>query len=294
MPCATRKAFRELARDAGLPFRIVACEAAESVLRERILLRDARGGDASEAGIAVLRVIVGPRAARVFLNRWLRRGVIAGIGTGFALPYFALLNSVRVRGASLLHRLPRRNVVFLSNHQTYFLEAVAFFDLVYVRHQFDFEDPVLRFSAAEETMKKNLFTSLLARAGSVTLRRSFRDAGGDTSRPVDTLGAAKVEKAIRTGWLLHFPAGTTRKGAPLRAGVARILHNTRGGGGAGARRRIPRVAAAPAGAGQAVPGVLDPNSPAARARGVLRGAVRAHRGRPGAAAARNPDRRAAQ
>ncbi|MSQ54228.1 MAG: hypothetical protein EXR31_02560 [Betaproteobacteria bacterium] len=43
MPCATRKAFRELARDAGLPFRIVACEAAESVLRERILLRDARG-----------------------------------------------------------------------------------------------------------------------------------------------------------------------------------------------------------------------------------------------------------
>jgi 1-acyl-sn-glycerol-3-phosphate acyltransferase len=172
-------------------------------------------------------VIPAPRAAQVFLNRWLRRGVIAGIGAGFALPYFALLNRVRVKGASLLHRLPHRNVVFLANHQTYFLEAVAFFDLVYVRHQFDFEDPVLRFSAAEETMKKNLFTSLLARAGSVTLRRSFRDAGGDTSRPVDTRGAAKVEKAIRTGWLLHFPAGTTRRGAPLRAGVARILHNTK-------------------------------------------------------------------
>lgn len=172
-------------------------------------------------------MLPGRRAAQVFLNRWLRRGIIGGIGAGFTLPYFTLLNDVRVTGDEQLENLPRRNVVFLSNHQSYFLEAVAFFDLVYVRHQFDLEDPVLRFSAAEETMKKNLFTSLLARAGGVTLRRSFRDAGGDVSRPVDTRGAARVEKAIRTGWLLHFPAGTTRKGAPLRAGVARLLHNTR-------------------------------------------------------------------
>jgi len=172
-------------------------------------------------------MVPGTRAAQVFLNRWLRRGIIGGIGAGFALPYFALLNEVRVEGDELLERLPRRKVVFLANHQSYFLEAVAFFDLVYVRHQFDLEDPVLRFSAAEETMRKNLFTELLARAGSVTLKRSFRDAGGDVSRPVDTRGAARVEKAIRTGWLLHFPAGTTRKGAPLRAGVARLLHNTK-------------------------------------------------------------------
>ncbi len=172
-------------------------------------------------------MIPGKRAAQVFLNRWLRRGIIAGIGSGFTIPYFALLNDVRVKGDELLETLPRRSVVFLANHQSYFLEAVAFFDLVYVRHQFDLEDPVLRFSAAEETMGKNPFTALLARAGSVTLRRSFRDAGGDIARPVDTRGAAKVEKAIRTGWLLHFPAGTTRKGAPLRAGVARLLHNTK-------------------------------------------------------------------
>ena len=172
-------------------------------------------------------MIHGRRAAQVFLNRWLRRGIIAGIGTGFSLPYFALLNQVRVKGDALLDRLPRRNVVFLSNHQSYFLEAVAFFDLVYVRHQFDLEDPVLRFSAAEETMQKNVLTQLLGRAGSVTLKRSFRDAGGDTNRPVDTRGAARIEKAIRTGWLLHFPAGTTRQGAPFRAGVARLLHNTK-------------------------------------------------------------------
>ena len=52
---ADRKAFRELAHESGVPFGIVSCDAAESVLRERILLRDARGGDASEAGFSVLQ-----------------------------------------------------------------------------------------------------------------------------------------------------------------------------------------------------------------------------------------------
>jgi aminoglycoside phosphotransferase family enzyme/predicted kinase len=52
---ADRDAFRNLAREAGTPFRIVSCEASEAQLRERILGRDARGGDASEAGIPVLQ-----------------------------------------------------------------------------------------------------------------------------------------------------------------------------------------------------------------------------------------------
>ena len=172
-------------------------------------------------------MIPGKRAAQVFLNRWLRRGIIAGIGSGFTIPYFALLNDVRVKGDELLETLPRRNVVFLANHQTYFLEALSFFDLVYVRHQFHLEDPLLRFSAAEETMKKNLLTKLMSLAGGVTFRRSFREGGVDVKRPVDMDGVARVEEAIKEGWLLHFPAGTTKKGAPLRSGVSRLLHNTK-------------------------------------------------------------------
>jgi 1-acyl-sn-glycerol-3-phosphate acyltransferase len=46
------------------------------------------------------------------------------------------------------------------------------------------------------------------------------------SRPVDLEGVSRVEEAIRGGWLLHFPAGTTQRGAPLRAGIAQILHRT--------------------------------------------------------------------
>jgi 1-acyl-sn-glycerol-3-phosphate acyltransferase len=179
-------------------------------------------------GVPVLGgVLHEKQAARAFLSRWLRRGLLAGFGVGFTVPYFAILNDVHVEGDEILPELPRRNVVFLANHQTYFLEALTFFDLVYVRHQFPLEDPIVRFSAAEETMKKNLLTRIMTLAGGVTFRRSFREGGRDVNRPVDVVGVARVERAIHDGWLLHFPAGTTKKGAPLRSGVSRLLYNTK-------------------------------------------------------------------
>lgn len=164
---------------------------------------------------------------QTFFDRWFRRGLIVSAGTGFTLPYFRVLNRVHVEGDDLLEKLPRTGVVFLSNHQTYFTEAIAFFDLVYVRHGMPMESPFLRFSAAEETMRKNLITRIFGKAGSVTFRRSFREGGQDVKRPVDIEGVARVEEAIRGGWLLHFPAGTTQKGAPLRPGVAQLLHRTK-------------------------------------------------------------------
>jgi 1-acyl-sn-glycerol-3-phosphate acyltransferase len=90
---------------------------------------------------------------------------------------------------------------------------IAFFDLVYVRHQFPLENPVVCFFAAEETMTQNLLTKLMTIAGGVTFRRRFREAGEDVRRPVDLDGVARVEEAIHDGWLLHFPAGTTKKGS---------------------------------------------------------------------------------
>jgi 1-acyl-sn-glycerol-3-phosphate acyltransferase len=187
----------------------------------------AQGLVGSIPGVRLLGGVLPERdAAKTFFGRWVRRGLLASFGVSFSVPYFAILNDVHVEGDEVLPDLPRRNVVFLANHQTYFLEAIAFFDLIYVRHQFPLEDPVVRFSAAEETMKKNLLTRLMSLAGGVTFRRSFREGGVDVRRPVDLDGVERVEEAIREGWLLHFPAGTTKKGAPLRSGVTRLLHHT--------------------------------------------------------------------
>ena len=168
-----------------------------------------------------------PSIRQTFLDRWLRRGIITSLGLGFTIPYFRLLNRVKVTGDSIIDKLPRKNVVFLSNHQTYFMEAMAIFDIVYVKHHLPLENPFMRFSAATETMRQNPLTQLFTKAGGVTFRRSFREGGKEVKRTVDFEGVAKVEEAITNGWLLHFPAGTTQKGAPLRPGVAQLLHRTK-------------------------------------------------------------------
>jgi len=160
-------------------------------------------------------------------ERLVRRAMILGIGNLATPIYFRRLNDVEAEGAELLKELPRRNVVFLSNHQTYFTEAIAFYDLLYIVHGLPYEEPHLRFSAATETMKKNLLTKVLTYAGGVTFRRSFREAGREVNRPVDLEGISKVEEAISTGWLLHFPTGTTQKHAPIRPGMAQLLHRTK-------------------------------------------------------------------
>ncbi len=51
---ADRARFRDVAASLAVPSWIVDCAAAESVLRERILRREAKGADPSEAGISVL------------------------------------------------------------------------------------------------------------------------------------------------------------------------------------------------------------------------------------------------
>ena len=51
---AERQTFADLAQAEGVPFRILACEAEPDVLRARISARQAAGGDASEATLAVL------------------------------------------------------------------------------------------------------------------------------------------------------------------------------------------------------------------------------------------------
>jgi 1-acyl-sn-glycerol-3-phosphate acyltransferase len=160
-------------------------------------------------------------------DRLVRRGMILTIGNLATPVYFRWLNSVKAEGDEILKTLPRRNVVFLSNHQTYFTEAIALFDLLYIVHGLPYEAPHLRFSAATETMKKNVVTQVLTYAGGVTFRRSFREAGKEVKRPVDFEGVGKIEEAIATGWLLHFPTGTTQHHAPIRPGVAQLLHRTK-------------------------------------------------------------------
>ena len=55
LQAAQREPFRALARKLQIPFTILAVEASETTLRQRVTARHARGSDASEADLAVLQ-----------------------------------------------------------------------------------------------------------------------------------------------------------------------------------------------------------------------------------------------
>ncbi|HSU28580.1 MAG TPA: hypothetical protein VLJ68_09385, partial [Chitinophagaceae bacterium] len=49
--------------------------------------------------------------------------LIVGI---FSYPGLAIVNKLRISGTEHFRKLPRKNVLFVSNHQTYFADVICF------------------------------------------------------------------------------------------------------------------------------------------------------------------------
>lgn len=54
------------------------------------------------------------------------RSLIYGLVGIFTYPGLALFNTVEIEGTENLKNLPHKNVLFVSNHQTYFGDVIAF------------------------------------------------------------------------------------------------------------------------------------------------------------------------
>jgi 1-acyl-sn-glycerol-3-phosphate acyltransferase len=143
-------------------------------------------------------------------------------------------NNLRIEGSEILRNLPDRNVLFISNHQTYFADVAAMFHVFnaalsgredsiknvgYIWH------PKLNvyFVAAGETMKSGLLPKLFAYAGSVSIDRTWRSGGENVNRQVKNSDISNITKAIEDGWVITFPQGTTTPFKPIRRGTAHII-----------------------------------------------------------------------
>ena len=141
-----------------------------------------------------------------------------------------------IRGSKNLVNLPETNVLFVSNHQTYFYDVIA------MLHVFNSSvkgrvDSVKRpkylvnpktnlyYIASLETMKKSLITKLLTYAGAVLVQRSWRDSGESVSRDIRSEDPDKIKLALKDGWVITFPRGTTDNSKPIRKGTAHIIKN---------------------------------------------------------------------
>ncbi len=149
---------------------------------------------------------------------------------------FNIVNRLKIEGTEYLHGLPNKNVLFISNHQTYYADVIAMYH-IFCSVKWRFKDtlgfPVYALAprvntyyvAAEETMKDSgLLPRIFSYAGAVTVKRSWRAAGKDVDRAPDFKAPEKIKKALEHGWVVNFPQGTTSPYAPIRKGTARIIH----------------------------------------------------------------------
>jgi 1-acyl-sn-glycerol-3-phosphate acyltransferase len=162
-----------------------------------------------------------------------RKLVFALVGA-FTYPGIAIVNKLSISGTENLKGLPKKNVLFVSNHQTYFADVIAFSHILcavkwgkknrlglpyYLLNPF----VNVNFVAAEETMKDNLLTRLFTLAGAITIKRTWRSKGVDIKREVDPKDFESIYAALKKRWVFTFPQGTTKPFAPGRKGTAHII-----------------------------------------------------------------------
>ena len=78
--------------------------------------------------------------------------------------------------------------------------------------------------AAKETMRSGLIPKILSYTGAILVSRTWRSNGKNIKkRAVQNIDLENINKALKNGWLITFPQGTTTEWAPVRKGTAHII-----------------------------------------------------------------------
>ena len=165
----------------------------------------------------------------LFIKKWL----IRILGT-LSHRRFRGFNELKIEGSEIIKNLPDKNVLFISNHQTYFADVVSMFHVfnASLKGRVDSIKNVgylwhpklnMYFIAAKETMSSGLLPKIMAYAGSVSIERTWRSKGEDVKRQVKMSDVSKIGTALNDGWVITFPQGTTTPFKPIRKGTAFII-----------------------------------------------------------------------
>ena len=156
----------------------------------------------------------------------------------FSYPGIAIINKLTISGTEHLKNLPKKNVLFVSNHQTYFADVITLihiFCAVKWRRQNKLGIPFyllnpfthVYFVAAAETMKSTWVSRFFRWGGAITVKRTWKKDGQEIRRGLDPADTRKISSALRDNWVITFPQGTTKPFAPGRKGTAFIIKHHR-------------------------------------------------------------------
>jgi 1-acyl-sn-glycerol-3-phosphate acyltransferase len=167
-------------------------------------------------------------------NVKLVRKIVYFIVGSVSYPGLAMINKLKISGTEHLKKLPRSNVLFVSNHQTYFADVITFLHIFsavkwgktnrlgipyYLLNPFT----RVNYVAAEETMKANWISRLFALAGALTVKRTWVENGKEVRKGLDPSDTRKISRALEKNWVITFPQGTTAPFAPGRKGTALLI-----------------------------------------------------------------------
>jgi len=142
-------------------------------------------------------------------------------------------NELQINGMEILRYLPDNQVLFVSNHQTYFADAAAMYhvffaalngqnDIKGIKYLFHPKTNIY-YVAAKETMTSGILPRIFMYVGAIPIMRTWRSKGKDVKRPVNFNDITNISKAIQDGWVITFPQGTTTPFKPIRRGTAHII-----------------------------------------------------------------------
>ena len=163
----------------------------------------------------------------------LRKIVYFFIGIG-SYPGLAIINKIKISGTQHLKKLPAENVLFVSNHQTYFADVIAIVHVFcavkwgksnrlgtpyYLLNPFS----RVNYVAAEQTMSGTWISRLFTLGGALTVKRTWNAETNETRKGLDPSDTRKITRALEKNWVITFPQGTTRPFAPGRKGTVLII-----------------------------------------------------------------------
>lgn len=165
--------------------------------------------------------------------RLVRKLVYAVVGL-VSYPGLTIINRLKISGTEHLRSLPKKNVLFVSNHQTYFADVITFlhiFCAVKWRKKDKLGIPYyllnpftnVYYVAAEETMRGSWVSRLFTLAGALTVKRTWNKQSAETRKGLDPSDTRKITRALEDSWVITFPQGTTKPFAPGRKGTALII-----------------------------------------------------------------------
>lgn len=174
------------------------------------------------------------KALKKFKEYRVFKAIVYFIVGVFSYPGIAMINRLKISGTEHIAGLPKKNVLFVSNHQTYFADVITFLHIFCAVKwgkknklglPFYLLNPFTKvyYVAAVETMRSSWLSRLFTLAGAITVRRSWNAHSTEKQKGLNPGDTRNISKALQDNWVITFPQGTTTPFAPGRKGTAYII-----------------------------------------------------------------------